>query len=32
MLGHPIFPDIDVKDEEAKEKVEGRLGRKEWPK
>lgn len=32
MLGHPIFPDIDVKDEEAREKVEGRLRRKEWPK
>jgi hypothetical protein len=31
-MGHTIFPDIAEKDEEAWEKVEGRLARGEWPR
>ncbi|KAJ4307317.1 hypothetical protein N0V88_000700 [Collariella sp. IMI 366227] len=32
LLGHTIFPDIGDRDEEAWEKVEQRLAKKEWPR
>ncbi|KAK4125428.1 hypothetical protein N657DRAFT_568989, partial [Parathielavia appendiculata] len=32
LLGHTIFPEIGDRDEETWEKVEERLGKKEWPR